>query len=611
MDTSDSHGFGLADTMLMTAHEGVWIMDADARTAFVSDRMAEMLGCAPSEIVGRPVLEFFDDEAPERRLEALRRGEQRQSQCRFRRKDGSELRALVSSTPIRDEQGNFRGALGMVTDVTAQRKSDEERILILDTMAENLTYLDPGLRIRYLNRAGAARLGLQADEAVGRLCYELRHGRSSPCPGCSSLRALETLAPAEMERETADGRVWLLRSYPILGPDKAVVGVAEFGQEITEARRATESLRDRERLLGAVLDASRNPVIVIRAVRDGAGAILDFEGILGNPAAEALVDHCVGPRLATAHAGVQTQDLVSLYARVVDSGEPVTREICFEGHGDPRWFIVSAVKLRDGAAVTFTDITDRKKAELEAARLGEQVRQSQVMEAAARLATGIGHDLNNLLHSIYASTGLAEARLAPSHPAYENLRHTFTAARAATGLVRRLTAIQKSAEFQPSPLRLNRLFEEYADVLGCIAGDRIVLRLDLRAEPDHVQGVASELEQVLLNLCLNACDAMPAGGRLTVSTGDVTQGPLMARTTGDPGRCFVCLSVSDTGTGMSEEVLDRIFEPLFTTKAPEHGTGLGLPTVRTIVERHGGTIQVESEEGRGTTLRVLLPWWKA
>jgi signal transduction histidine kinase len=158
---------------------------------------------------------------------------------------------------------------------------------------------------------------------------------------------------------------------------------------------------------------------------------------------------------------------------------------------------------------------------------------------------------------------------------------------------------------------LNRLIEEYADVLGCIAGDRIVLRLDLRAELDHVQGVTSELEQVLLNLCLNARDAMPAGGRLTVSTGDVTQGPSMARTTGDPERCFVRLSVSDTGTGIPEEIMDRIFEPLFTTKAPEHGTGLGLPTVRTIVERHGGTMEVESTEGRGTTMRVLLPWWNA
>jgi DNA-binding CsgD family transcriptional regulator/PAS domain-containing protein len=191
---------------------------------------------------------------------------------------------------------------------------------------------------------------------------------------------LETGKSAETEKETPDGRLWNLRCFPVFGRRDEVIGVAEFALDVTEARRATRALRERDELIRAVLAASRNPVLVIRAVRDQAGRIVDFEGILANPPAQAMMGPSVGARLSAASHAMQAPELIAIYRSVVESGEPVTMEVPFDGHGPRSWFLVSGVKLGDGAAVTFTDITRRKAAELEAARTGTMGR------AAARTA---------------------------------------------------------------------------------------------------------------------------------------------------------------------------------------------------------------------------------
>jgi signal transduction histidine kinase len=216
------------------------------------------------------------------------------------------------------------------------------------------------------------------------------------------------------------------------------------------------------------------------------------------------------------------------------------------------------------------------------------------------------HDLNHLLHSVYAHTQRASASLSETHPAQDDLRQAATAAQAANALVRRLSTIRRLPTPRPWPIDLAALIVDYADVIRCLLGNGISLRLDLRATLHRVAGDRSELEQVLLNLCLNARDAMPRGGTITVSTEDTEEWPSMIHPVGDQAR-FFRLSVADVGCGIPREILPRVFEPFFTTKDPERGTGLGLPTVQAIVERLGGTVEIESLEGRGTTVHVCLP----
>jgi len=223
------------------------------------------------------------------------------------------------------------------------------------------------------------------------------------------------------------------------------------------------------------------------------------------------------------------------------------------------------------------------------------------------MARGLAHDLNNVLQIVYAQGALAEARIHPEHPAREDLRRMVTAARAARGIVSQLSWIFGCPAFNPVPIRLNAVVDEYADVLGCLLGDRIALRLRLEARGDRVLGMPGELEHVLLNLSLNGRDAMPRGGTLTIATCNSVS-PTPGSTLADaPERRHVLLTVSDTGIGMSADVLARAFQPSFTTKDPEHSSGIGLSFVQAIVDRHGGAVELESAAGQGTTARVLLP----
>jgi signal transduction histidine kinase len=369
---------------------------------------------------------------------------------------------------------------------------------------------------------------------------------------------------------------------------------------------AVVALRERDDAIRAILLASSHPIVVLHAVRGPLGELVDFEQILVNPPAVTLVGARVGVRLSTQDSLLSSEDLVTMYARVVTHGRPVTLEVCLERDHTRKWLQINAVKLGDGAAVGFTDITEHKRTELEAVRLTDELRQREMMEMVGRLAAGIAHDVNNLLHATYGYTGAAESRLEPSHPAREDLRHAMVAARAASGLIQRLTAIRQETTFTPVDVRLNGLIEDFADVLGCLLGGRTTLELNLRAERDSVRGIPGELEQVLLNLCLNSRHAMPKGGTVTIATADV--GGRRRATGRDPDELRqVLLIVSDNGTGMSDEVRNRIFQPFFTTHAARGGTGFGLPTVKTIVERHGGTIEVESAPGQGTRIGIFLP----
>jgi PAS domain-containing protein/DNA-binding CsgD family transcriptional regulator len=361
----DSKGAGFDGLLGSPAPEGVWVIDAEARTTFVSERMAQMLRRAPSDIVGRRAVEFLEATGWDDNLRPFPAGERRAGEFCFHLDDGSELRTAVSGTPLRDGRGELQGIIGIFTDLGEQRRVERQKALLFDAITDHITYLDPELRIRYRNHGVTGYRPLAPNEIYGRHCYELGHGRTSPCPDCPALQAIVTGKSAQAEKETPDGRVWALRCFPVLGRRDETIGVVEFALDVTEARRAARALGERDELIRAVLAASRHPVVVIRAVRDERGQIVDFVGILANPAARAMMGPCVGVRLSAAPHATQPPELIAIYRKVVESGEPVTMEYPVGRHGVTAWFLVSGVKLGDGAAVTFTDITQQKLAELD------------------------------------------------------------------------------------------------------------------------------------------------------------------------------------------------------------------------------------------------------
>ncbi len=263
-----------------------------------------------------------------------------------------------------------------------------------------------------------------------------------------------------------------------------------------------------------------------------------------------------------------------------------------------------AVRAADGTVLHFQgawlDITDRKQLE-------ERLLQAQKMEAIGRLAGGVAHDFNNLLTAISGYANFALETVGEKHRAAGDLHGILDAASRAADLTRQLLAFSRKQIFELKAVDLNALIQGMGKMLRRLIGEDIDLAIVPGANPATTRADAAQIEQVLVNLAVNARDAMPDGGTLTIETSNVTLDDAYVRT--HPGAVagdYVLVAVTDTGVGMSEEVKSRIFEPFFTTKEPGKGTGLGLSTVFGIVKQHEGNIYVYSEPGVGTTFKVYL-----
>jgi len=237
-------------------------------------------------------------------------------------------------------------------------------------------------------------------------------------------------------------------------------------------------------------------------------------------------------------------------------------------------------------------------------RLEEEVRHSQKVEAVGRLAGSVAHDFNNLLTAIRGYSDLLLASLGPEDSRRADVEEIHKAAERAARLTRQLLAFSRKQAPQPRVLDLNQVVRDMEKMLDRLLGKGVRLASRAEASPARVRADAAQLEQVLLNLAMNARDAMPRGGVLTLRTSYVE---IAARPGGLPAGSYVVLEATDTGTGMDAETQARLFEPFFTTKGQGQGTGLGLSTVYGIVKQSGGHLEVRSEPGQGSTFRIYLP----
>ena len=281
--------------------------------------------------------------------------------------------------------------------------------------------------------------------------------------------------------------------------------------------------------------------------------------------------------------------------------------------GHHKWVRTMGLPVVDGGKVIkvrgiFQDITAPKQLEADNEQLAAQFYQAQKMESIGRLAGGIAHDFNNLLVPILGYAELGMRKLAPDSQLYANFKQIKEAGERAAGLTRQILAFSRRQVLEMKVLDLNQVIIEFQKMLDRLIGEDITLQTRLASTLPSIQADQGQLEQVLLNLVVNARDAMPDGGRLTLETAQAALDETYAAQHPEvqPGP-HVLLAVSDTGQGMDAATQERIFEPFFTTKARGQGTGLGLATVFGIVKQHQGNIWVYSEPGRGTTFRIYLP----
>lgn len=401
------------------------------------------------------------------------------------------------------------------------------------------------------------------------------------------------------EVELKDGRTFDRYSAPVRGPQGEHYGRVWYFHDITE-RKASQAQLTR---LAAAVGQTADSIVITDA--DGNIEYVNpaFERISGYAREEVLGRN---PRLlksAKNDPSVYRDLWQTISAGNVWVGQLINKKkdgTLFNEHAT-----ISAVFDESGKIVQYVAVKQDTTRE---SQLEEQLRQSQKMEAIGQLAGGVAHDFNNLLTAINGYSSLALQRVDENHTIKGYLEEIKKAGDRAANLTRQLLAFGRKQILQPLPINLNDVVSDMNKMLRRLIGEDIVLTAKLDPALRKIKADPGQIEQVLVNLVVNARDAMPQGGILTIETGSIEfdKGYTDRHVGVAPGN-YVMLAVSDTGTGMSEEIQARIFDPFFTTKEKGKGTGLGLSTVYGIIKQSGGNIWVYSEPGRGTTFKVYLP----
>jgi len=502
----------------------------------------------------------------------------------------------------------------------AQELEDERRLLrdLMDNSPDGIYFKDSELRFLRANASFVRAVGgADPDALVGRRLSEVLGEQDSVEE--EERRILQRRAPLldVVRRYSTAGRTYFTSETkaPIKGRSGQALGLVGITRDVTERVKTSEALRESEallqqqtRILNSILDGMGDGVVVIG--QDGRTLLINKAAarVLGVPTRDvpaATWPEAYGLYLADGSALVPVE--MNPLLRAIN-GEPLVQlELRVKNAAVPGAIVaITATPLRDpsgevtGVIALLRDVTEQRNLE-------QQLAQSQKMEAIGKLAGGVAHDFNNLLTVIVGCSELALEDFDDADARRANVVEVLAAARNASLLTQQLLAFSRRQVVQPKALQLNDIVSTMNSVLRRLIGAQIELTAVLGRDLSLVLADQSQLEQVVLNLVVNARDAMPEGGVVRLETDEEVVNEARAAEIGVKAGRFVSLTVVDTGTGMSEETRRRIFEPFFTTKDASKGTGLGLSTVYGIVRQSGGHIQVDSAPGQGTEFRVLLP----
>jgi two-component system, cell cycle sensor histidine kinase and response regulator CckA len=601
--------------IVQSSSDAIYATSLDGTLVAWNASAVRLFGYAHDDALGRSATILMPpgaENAPTGILQRISAGESIEYKEATRvRKDGSLVPVSLSESPLRDAEGHLVGVSVIARDVSEQRLSQKALLesetklqALFDSDLVGIAFGDIHGGIREANETFLRIVGYARDDLRAGLRGSVltpAEFASVDAAGIAEARERGACVPYEKQYIRKDGsRLWVLLGYVLLEPERE--RAVAFVLDIDARKQAEEKLRKSEERFSRVFQSD---VVAFGIAEMWSGRLID----VNNREAEFFGyarDEMIGRTSLELGLWVDHAERARLIGGISAGHPTASGEVAFRRKsGEIRHAMVSmeAMTLADvGEPLVFMvvlDLTERK-------HLESQLLHAQKMEAIGRLAGGVAHDFNNALGVIL---GYTELLLRQSGEAQRGkLEQILKATQRASGLTRQLLAFSRKQVVDPKVLDLNALLSDLEKMLARLIGEDIDLAIVPGADLGQVRADPGQLEQVVMNLCVNARDAMPGGGLLRIETAhseldadhSARHGPMA------PGQ-YVVLAISDNGCGMSKETLANIFEPFFTTKEPGKGTGLGLAMVYGTVKQAGGNVWVYSEVGQGTTFKIYLP----
>jgi two-component system, cell cycle sensor histidine kinase and response regulator CckA len=614
----------------------IWQMTPDTVFTYISPSIEKHMGYEAHEVLGRPLWDFItpDSIEPLKRRVAQRINlllsdrevyyEPEAYELEQKRKDGATVWTEAMAIPVFNNEGQFIGFQGVTRDITERKQADEalrsseERFRTLFETSNDAIFLSDGPKFIECNPKALQIFGCQEEkDIVGHTPMEFSPEKQPD--GLDSKKEMLKYFKSAIESGPQtfnwkhcrkDGlpfdAVVTLNSLTLKGKAYLQGSV----RDITESKRTEEALRESEEKFSKAFHLNPDAITITRFV-DGiiVSANEGVQEILGF-----AEDELIGKSALEINIWDSPEDRNRWIEKLKAEGKVANFQARFRTKdGGIRYGLISASIIEFNRAphilTVARDITERVRAEEERESLRSQLLQAQKMEAIGILAGGVAHDFNNLLQIALGYSEILLNGKDPDHQDYRNLHTINTSARRGADLVQRLMVFSRKGDTKPRALDLNHEVTQIKKLLDRTIPKMIAIELSLESWLPVINADPVQVEQILLNLAINAKDAMPeSGGKLTIETRNVTLDEEYCRThlEAKQGQ-YIMISVSDTGHGMSQETVQHIFEPFFTTKGAGKGTGLGLAMVYGIMKHHEGFINCYSELGHGTTFRIYFP----
>ncbi len=562
---------------------------------------------------------FVDAQVGREVFDAIMAGGHWSGEVKMRAKDGGALDIMLRAYANKDESGRVVSLVGVHTDITslksardALRDSEERLRLQIDRMPLASMVWDSGFRVIHWNLSAETMFGQTKAEAIGKpICEIIKLSQTqrladdiAEAPRHAIDDIFKTDKPLRAERwaDNIKGETRLISFAlsPILGPDGTVEYVICAMEDITDQKMTENRLKEERERLNHILSITKTGLDIIDAEFNLLFVDKSWQEIYGNPDGRKCYEYFNGRSEPCPTCGIpkafETKSII------------VTEEVMRRENG--RVVEVHSIPFKSVTgewlvAELNVDVTERKAAEAEREKLQAQLLQSQKMESVGQLAGGIAHDFNNIIATISGTTESLISKYPSDSPHFKKLERILKSCGRAKDITMKLLAFARKEKLNAKIQDPAPILSDVVEMLATARSSKIEITLDSRPEDIRINADSNQILQAVLNICLNACDAMPGGGNLSIRLRkerlDYCPDPRLK-----PGD-YAVISVSDTGPGIDDDKVNKVFEPFFTTKDIGKGTGLGLSISHSIIKSHGGFISLDPGKGKGATFHIHIP----